>query len=118
MALYDEMHELFTTLGLSESAARVAAVGRYRSEAEAREQDLTDEADARAQDVDLTAAAEAVVPTVRQVLGMTHTEAREYLHRIHARERANSGSHGADRFVRTLADGLRQSFAVRERVAR
>lgn len=34
---FDEMRDLFRTLGLSEAQAQVAAVGRYRSEAEARQ---------------------------------------------------------------------------------
>lgn len=120
MGTFDEMLGLFSALGLSEEQARVAAIGRYRSEAEARAVDEADadEDDDRSPDVDLTPAVEAVVPTVRQALGMTHPEAREYLQRLHVRETAKVGPAGADQFVRSLADGLRRSIEVRERVAR
>lgn len=45
MDFYDEMNALFLRMGMSEEAARGAAIGRYRSEAEARAAELTDDAE-------------------------------------------------------------------------
>lgn len=45
MESFDEYERLFQTLGMSEAGAKRAAIGRYRSEAEAREADRIAEAE-------------------------------------------------------------------------
>jgi hypothetical protein len=44
MDQFDEYERLFAAIGLSESASKLAAIGRYRNEAEAREAYAEDEA--------------------------------------------------------------------------
>jgi hypothetical protein len=48
---FDDFESLFQTLGLSEAGAKVAAIGRYRNEAEAREADRVAEAEGLADDL-------------------------------------------------------------------
>lgn len=51
MESFDALEGLFRTLGLSEAEANVAAIGRHRSEAEAREADRASEVEDLAHDL-------------------------------------------------------------------
>jgi hypothetical protein len=141
MDTFDEMESLFTTLGLSEGAAKVAATGRlYRNEADARAQYAADEGAALADSLierrargeqilessrpaneaaDLTGLPQPVTEVVsaaREALGMTPADAKDMAVRLYARENARGGKDHADLYTCTFAAGLRRP--VREAAPR
>lgn len=129
---FDEQRELFRRLGLSEEASLVAATGRYRSEREARGQYAADEAETLAETLierrargeqllaeahraaeggdltDLPLPVREAALAVRDRLGMSAVDARWMATRLFARESRRGGAEHAERFVATLAMGLRR----------
>ncbi|GAA1550403.1 hypothetical protein GCM10009827_083840 [Dactylosporangium maewongense] len=126
MSSFDNMVATYRAAGLTEEAARVAAVGRdYRSEAEARaawdRHDQLVEAERSAAlamlnpQVPAPALASetlAVIEAAQTKLGMTRTAAREYALGLQNRETRRNGAGHAKTFMREFASSLNRSAAA------
>jgi hypothetical protein len=129
---FDEHEQLFRNIGLSEEAAKVAAIGRFRSEAEARATYAEDEADQLAEDLlgrkargtailaegapvvesaaltGLPLSVSEVALAARTCLSMTEADARSMATLLHARENRRGGPVHAEQFMALLALSLRR----------
>jgi hypothetical protein len=121
MALFDELENLYTKLGLDPAAAKLAAIGRnYKTEAQAREAyDAAGPEDADNPEALAESLRAAAVPAgfgggprreameaAQNHLGYSTTEAADLVRRIEVRETGKGGAAHADEFLRRFSRSL------------